>query len=193
MTNIPCVIFAGGKSSRMGEDKSLLPFGSSSTLTEFQIQKFQNNFKNIYISCKNRDKFSFNASFIEDLKEYEDSAPHIGLISVFEHLSDKYIFALSVDAPFFKYSHFQTLYKNLNNKTQAVIAKSPNGNQPLCAIYKKDILPTLKSLVAKKKYRFSHLFENIVVKFVEFENEEIFTNLNFQEDYRKAKEKEKIK
>jgi len=32
-----------------------------------------------------------------------------------------------------------------------------------------------------------------VVKFVEFENEEIFTNLNFQEDYRKAKEKEKIK
>ncbi|MFY4863348.1 NTP transferase domain-containing protein, partial [Aliarcobacter butzleri] len=24
---IPCVILSGGKSSRMGEDKSLLPFG----------------------------------------------------------------------------------------------------------------------------------------------------------------------
>jgi len=69
MFQIPCVIFAGGKSSRMGEDKSLLPFGSFSTLTEFQLNRLQKMFKNIYISCKKSSKFDFNADFIEDISQ----------------------------------------------------------------------------------------------------------------------------
>ena len=55
---IPCVILSGGKSSRMGEDKSLLPFSSSSSLIEFQYRRLEPYFKNIFISAKN-DKFDF--------------------------------------------------------------------------------------------------------------------------------------
>ncbi len=35
--DIPLVIFAGGKSSRMGKDKALLPFGGYSTLDPVSI------------------------------------------------------------------------------------------------------------------------------------------------------------
>mgnify|MGYP003441403126 FL=1 len=55
---IPCVILSGGKSSRMGEDKSLLPFSSSNSLIEFQFNRLKPHFKDIYISSKN-DKFDF--------------------------------------------------------------------------------------------------------------------------------------
>ena len=42
----------------MGEDKSLLPFSSSSSLIEFQYKRLEPYFKNIFISAKN-DKFDF--------------------------------------------------------------------------------------------------------------------------------------
>jgi molybdopterin-guanine dinucleotide biosynthesis protein A len=42
---IPCVILSGGKSSRMGEDKSLLPFSSSNSLIEFQFNRLKPYFK----------------------------------------------------------------------------------------------------------------------------------------------------
>jgi len=55
---IPCVILSGGKSSRMGEDKSLLPFSTSNTLIEYQYKRLKPYFKDIYISSK-IDKFDF--------------------------------------------------------------------------------------------------------------------------------------
>ena len=183
--DIACVIFAGGKSSRMGVDKALLPFGSCPTLTEFQLNKFSPYFKSIYISCKNRDKFNFEANFIEDLNKFEDFAPYVGLISVFEKIGSEKIFVLSVDVPFFDIKHFKKLYNSLEDH-EAVIAKSPNGTQPLCAIYTKKILPILKKLANQKRYRFAYLFEKIDVKFVEFEDEKIFTNLNTPQEYEKA-------
>lgn len=185
MYKLPCVIFAGGKSRRMGRDKSLLPFKGFNTLTEFQLNKFSPHFENVYIGCKSRTKFNFEANFIEDLNVYEDSAPHIGLISAFEQLQDDAIFVLSVDAPFFDASHFVKLFEALNDH-DAVVAQSPSGDQPLCAIYRRSILPTLKHLTNEKRYRFAHLYEQINVHFVPFTDETPFTNLNFPEDYEKV-------
>jgi molybdopterin-guanine dinucleotide biosynthesis protein A len=179
------VIFAGGKSRRMGKDKALLPFNGFETLTQFQLSKFSPYFKKVYIGCKSKTKFDFKADFIEDLKEYEDSAPHVGLISVFETLKADEIFVLSVDVPFFDIKHFKKLYEHLDTH-EAVVAKSPKGEQPLCAIYRSSILPYLKELTNEKKYRFAYLFEKIDVKFVKFEDEDVFINLNTPEDYEKA-------
>ena len=53
MIDTPLVIVAGGKSSRMGRDKALLPFGGYSSLAQFQYQKFLPIFEKVYISCKN--------------------------------------------------------------------------------------------------------------------------------------------
>jgi len=57
------IIFAGGKSSRMGRDKALLPFGGYDTLTEYQYRRLSKIFNRVYISTKN-DKFNFNGQFL---------------------------------------------------------------------------------------------------------------------------------
>jgi molybdopterin-guanine dinucleotide biosynthesis protein A len=181
--DIPLVIFAGGKSSRMKRDKSLLPFSSSPTLTQFQIERFSPYFKKIYISTKKKDKFDFDANFIEDFTK-EESSPFIGLISVLNSLNDEYIFVLSVDTPFFNHDDFLKLSKTLD--TDAIVAKTKNSYQPLCAIYKRDILKTLKELHEKKLYKFSFLYDKIKTRFVEFEDEKSFDNLNFPKDYEDA-------
>ena len=100
MIDIPCIIFAGGKSSRMGEDKALLPFGEFSTLTEFQLHKLQKIFTHVYISCKDKNKFHFKAQFIEDIQSHNVYAPTTGFLAVFEKFQFSKFFVLSVDTPF---------------------------------------------------------------------------------------------
>jgi len=187
----PLVIFAGGKSSRMGRDKALLPFGGYPTLTEYQIARFSSHFEDIYVGCKNREKFDFEADFIEDLPYYDDSAPHIGLISAFERLHETYICVLSVDTPYFSHEAFQKLLTHTDTDADAIIAQSPAGNQPLCAVYRRSVLPHLKALVKAKQYRFHHLFERISTTFIKFDDEAIFTNLNTPKEYQEVIQKSK--
>ena len=55
MSEIPCVILAGGRSARMGADKCFLDFKAKS-LIEWQFEKMSKLFKSVFISCK-ADKF----------------------------------------------------------------------------------------------------------------------------------------
>ena len=57
--DMPMVIFAGGKSSRMGQDKALMPFGKYNSLAQYQCERLSKIFKNIYISSKT-NKFDFD-------------------------------------------------------------------------------------------------------------------------------------
>ena len=181
--DVACVILSGGKSSRMGKDKALLPFGGFDTLTQFQVDKLKKEFAEVYISCKSRDKFNFEANFIEDDSSFEDSAPFIGILSALKELEHEWIFVLSVDTPFFEISHIRSLYTLIDDDTSAIVSRSSDGNQPLCAMYKKDTVEIFENLIKEKKYRFLNLFEKISVKFVDFLDNEAFTNLNTPEEY----------
>ena len=55
MSEIPCVILAGGRSARMGVDKCFLDFKAKS-LIEWQFEKMSKLFASVFISCK-ADKF----------------------------------------------------------------------------------------------------------------------------------------
>ena len=57
------VILAGGKSSRMKQDKALLPFGDTNSLAEFQYRRLSKIFSKVYISSKN-NKFDFDVNII---------------------------------------------------------------------------------------------------------------------------------
>ena len=82
LINIPVVIIAGGKSSRMGRDKALLPFGNYETLVQFQYERLKKIFKDVYISWKN-EKIAITNNNIFDLDEYKNiSAPTIALLSI---------------------------------------------------------------------------------------------------------------
>ena len=108
MINLPCVIVAGGKSSRMGSDKALLPFGLFNTLTEFQIDRHKNNFLSLHVSCNTKDKFDFKIDFIEDTDEFNEYSPLIALYSILKKFSTS-ICVLSVDTPFVTYNIYEKL------------------------------------------------------------------------------------
>jgi len=191
MITIPCVIFAGGKSSRMGEDKALLPFGSFSTLTEYQYTRLSKIFTNVYISCKHKNKFNFSkendsANFIEDLPSEDTYAPTIGFISAFKTLQVNTFFAISVDSPFINEKIIQALIDADTAKSDATIAKTEYGMQPLCGIYHNSLEEKFQEMQKENNHKLGFLLKNSQTTYVYFKDETPFLNLNHPHEYQTA-------
>jgi molybdopterin-guanine dinucleotide biosynthesis protein A len=185
--SIPCVIFAGGRSSRMGEDKALLPFASHATLTEYQLHRLSKIFTSVYISCKDKKKFNFTqAQFIED-SDQNLYAPTAAFISVFETLKSQRVFIISVDAPFISEEIIQKLIQEDAKEYDATIAKSPHGMEPLCGIYHKSLLPKFLAMQKNNEHKLGQLLKNSKTNFVSFEDKEAFLNLNNPKEYQEAR------
>jgi len=182
MYNIPAIIFAGGKSSRMGEDKALLPFKSHKTLSEFQYQKLQQYFNTVYLSSKAK-KFTFTCDVILDI--YSTSSPLVALTSIFKTLDSESIFVLSVDAPLVNRQVIDKLFHAYDKRYDAIIAQSPNGLQPLCGIYNRSILSLAEDSIKKDIHKLTRLLKLSNTCTVSFEDESLFTNLNYKEEYEK--------
>ena len=185
MFDIPCVIFAGGKSSRMGEDKSLLPFGGFSTLTEFQYSRLSKIFKTIYISCKDKSKFDFNANYIEDIPS-ETFAPTAGFVAIYQTLKENSFFALSVDAPFVSDIEIVKIIEADRDDADATIAKTAFGNQPMCGIYHRSLDNKFKKMLEDDNHKLGFLLKSSKTTFVNFDNEKPFLNLNHPHEYEEA-------
>lgn len=180
---LSAIIFAGGESSRMGEDKALLPFGGYNTLSEFQYHKLDALFQKTYLSAK-KNKFHFDCTVIADL--YEESSPLVGIISIFETLKVDEVFILSVDAPFVDADSIKNILACNEKGADAIIAESSSGMQPLCGIYKRSILSLAKEQLEKENHRLGDLLKRANTLFVRFEEDSAFANLNHPEEYQQA-------
>lgn len=180
--DIPAVLFAGGKSSRMGKDKTLLPFSGYRSLSEFQYVRLGKLFQTVYISAKN-NKFDFQAHLIED--RYEVASPLAGIISVFESMDAEEVFILSADAPFVDAKVIDTLMQNREDH-DAVIARTASGKQPLCGIYRRSVLPVAQENFKADDHRIGNLLNRVDTKFVFFEDDTAFSNLNHPHEYEEA-------
>lgn len=185
MFDIPCILFAGGKSSRMGQDKSLLPFGGFSTLAEFQYNRLSKLFTYVAISTKNADKFDFQADFILD-PEGIDYAPTAGFVTAFKTLENERFMILSVDTPFIDETIFQPLLDADNENVDAVIAKTKGGSHPLCGIYHRSLAKEFERMLDENDHRLGKLLASSATAYVDFEEEELFANLNHPHEYQEA-------
>jgi len=182
----PCVILSGGKSSRMGKNKALLPFGQFLTLAEYQYMRLSAIFDNVYLSCKESAIFDFDANFIED--EEEIFAPTIAISTAFKELYAHEIFFITVDTPFVSQQAIHTIINSKNDQAEAFIAQTPKGTHNLVGLYRESILPTIEALDAVKNYRLSALLDKVETQYITFDDEDEFLNLNTKEEYERALE-----
>jgi molybdopterin-guanine dinucleotide biosynthesis protein A len=183
ITDIPCVILAGGRSSRMGEDKSLLPFGGYSTLIEYQYQKLIKIFSNVYISSK-VDKFDFLLDKTKIIYDTNDniSSPMLALKSIFSTLNYQKIFIITVDTPLIK---LDTIYQlnTLSLDYDICIAKTATKIHNLCGVFNKNIYGLIDNYVKEDIHKINFLIRNVNTKYSLFNDEDEFINLNTLEDY----------
>jgi len=186
MINIPCIIFAGGKSSRMGEDKALLPFSSSPTLTQFQLSRLSKIFKNVYISCKKSSKFNFSANFIEDIQSKDIFAPTTGFIAIFQKLQAQRVFVISVDTPFISTNEIHKIIELDSNTNDATIAKTSTGIQPMCGIYHRSMESKFSLMLQENRHKLGQVLKNSKTNYVFFDDAKPFLNINNPSQYTQA-------
>ncbi len=182
---IPCVILSGGKSSRMGEDKSFLPFGNSNSLIQYQFDRLSPYFKDIYISSKT-DKFPFfkNKSLILDKNEIY--SPIVALESIFSNIQNDKVFIITVDNPLVTINSISKLIdKSIN--FDIVVAETLKIHN-LCGVFSKSTLGIVKKMLSEDIHKVFYLLKNVNTYYFKFENDDEFINLNHKEDYEKALE-----
>jgi molybdenum cofactor guanylyltransferase len=178
---ITCVILSGGKSSRMGEDKALLPFISSKTLIQYQYERLKPYFKNIYISSK-INKFDFLQTDFLILDENQDVfSPILALDSIFDKLTNQKIFIITVDSPFVSIETISKLIIESENYDICIAQTQKTHN--LCGIFSSNISKTIKSMIKNDIHKIFYLIKNSKYNIIEFPNNSEFININNKEEY----------
>jgi molybdopterin-guanine dinucleotide biosynthesis protein A len=186
MFDMTCVIFAGGKSSRMGEDKSLLPFGGFATLTHYQYARLAPLFKQVVISTKSAEKFTIDAPMILDHVDDDTYAPTAGFVAIFEQLQDERLFVLSVDTPFVTAVEIAALIEADRPIYDATIARTESGSHPMCGIYHRSMLPAFRTMLHHHDHRLGKALAQHQTHTLFFDDEAPFANLNHPHEYQDA-------
>jgi molybdopterin-guanine dinucleotide biosynthesis protein A len=181
MINIPCVIFAGGKSSRMKKDKALLDF-KGKPLALYQYERMEKIFTKVYISTK-EDKFNFQANFLFDKSKIFAPTPIIE--EILTNIGD--FFALSVDTPFIDEEIIHQILLH-SFSYDATIAKT-SFTHPLVGVYRKSFLPTLQKQLKNGNYKLNSILKMANVNFITFKDGDKFLNCNYPYEFQEALKK----
>lgn len=177
------VILCGGKSSRMGEDKALLPFDSYTTLAQYQYERLQPFFKKVYLSSKT-NKFDFIDDEHIIFDQGDIFSPMIALQTILQHCQEKKLFILTVDTPFVSIASIQKLF--IASKNAKISVAKTQRLHNLCGFYHKEILYYIEELLEKDIHKIRLLLDKFETNVISFPNENEFLNLNKKEDYLKA-------
>ena len=168
----------------MGEDKSLLPFSSSKTLTQFQYQRLKPYFKNIYLSSK-VNKFDFITENELILDENKDVfSPILALNTIFDKLKDQKIFIITVDTPFVSIDSISKLISE-SKEVDICIAQTVKAHN-LCGVFSSTISSTIKNMIENDIHKIAYLIRNNKFKMIHFHDDKEFLNINNKDDYEKS-------
>lgn len=216
-----CVILAGGKSSRMGRDKTLLPFGGFATLTHYGAHKFGRIFERVLVSSK-FEKFDPPLPLIKDADAEEISrsnlsvarndaptnsaqilaqdtsnlselafSPMLALYSILKNFPNESVFIVPADMPFVSEECVRKLYK-FAGEYDMVIAADESHTHSLCGFFSGDLAGAAGEFFAAGEHKIGLLRDRCRCKIVKFAREDEFFNINYQADYEQALKEGKI-
>jgi molybdopterin-guanine dinucleotide biosynthesis protein A len=164
-------VLAGGRSSRLGRDKALLPWpphgpveGKSQTLLAHAVARLQRICNTVSI-CGNRDDLSRTETVIPDA--LPDSGPLGGIVAALEHSSTDWNILLAVDLPFLPVEVLQALTAHASATQEAVATSCRSSSspvacvlpyldglpQPLCGLYHRALAPGLRRALETGKFK----------------------------------------
>jgi len=176
------VILAGGKSSRMGYNKSLATVGGK-RLIELVADKVAGLFAAPPLLVTNTpDEYAFaSLSMTGDL--VKGAGPLGGIHAALHYSRLEYIFVFACDMPFVSPELVRYLADRVNGN-DVVIPSWGKRFEPMCAIYSKHCLCAIESALGRGERRIIDFFPAVSVAAVEVEtigafvSPETFQNIN---------------
>lgn len=193
--SMTAIILAGGRSSRMGQDKALLQFGEK-TILEHLVHFATSLFKEVLIIVNQGKELGGldlkEADVYEDL--IQERGPLAGLYTGLIYSKNLSSCVFTCDMPFIDDFMVRKLVAHREVGFDVVCLEAPEGGyQPFPGIYSRSSHPLIKSVLDRGENSMRFFLELARVKSVALEKEKagILTNMNTIQDYFRAlKEKE---
>ncbi len=186
---LAAVILAGGRSTRMNREKSLLPVNGQ-PLIETLISQIRPCFDRIMISTDDKNKFAFlGLPVIVD--EVPGQGPLRAILSALRASPCRLNFVMACDIPVI---HIPFLKKilSLAPSYEIVVPRYRGGKfEPLFASYSRSVIAAIEPQIASGDFRISSLFRTCRTKFVAMDGQKWFRNLNTVEEYHDYLQKQK--
>lgn len=142
--DITGIILAGGKSSRMGSDKGLIPFKGKPFMAHI-LEALKPMVSEIIIVSDNKDHDVFNEYRVEDI--IKDSGPLAGLYTGLKHSKTDLNLVLSCDVPLITTSVLKSLIGAARPEFDIIQAKYRDETLPLIGLYRKNCWRKSKELL----------------------------------------------
>jgi len=186
-------VLAGGKSSRMGRPKALLPFGDRPLIAHI-VSTLAPLFREVVIvAAPGQDLPPLPAAIVRDEVPYQ--GPVGGICYGMRAVRSDICFVTSCDSAFLSPALISHLIARLG-QCDVVVPRWQDRLQPLHAVYRRRVLPVLEEQLARGELRPVSLFDK--VRTCTIDEAEIgrfdpegwsFFNMNRPEDYARALER----
>ena len=182
------VVQAGGKSTRMGKDKSLLTLRGK-PLIQIVIDKVTSLGDELIITSNEPLKYAgFSARVVSD--EFTEVGALAGIHAGLKASKNELVVVVATDMPFVSVGLFNHMKSLITLEVDVVIPFSEKGYEPFHAIYRKaSCLPAIESAIRENKRRIISWFDAVNVATVEKNEIEVFDpkglaffNVNTPED-----------
>lgn len=176
-------VLAGGRSSRMGQDKALLKLGGEA-LVERCLRRLGEVCVEVAIAGGSADLARFGR-IVPDMSP--GCGPLGGIVSALAESRFAWNLFLPVDAPFVPVSCLRELLSAATASGTGAVAQVEGRLQPLCGVYSKKMLAVFEQELTAGRWKVAQAIEAAgPVEVVDFQDAQWFVNLNTPEEFAEA-------
>lgn len=163
-TDMTGVLLAGGRSVRMGCDKARIELAGQ-TLVSRSLDLLRRYFSRVLIAGDRPDLAQPGIPAIPDI--YPGSSLG-GLHTGLRAAETDWIFVVPCDMPY-PDPRILELLASRRNGFDAVVPRTPNGYEPVFALYRKRCLPIMEAMLQDGRYRIHDFYQELNVHFLDWQ------------------------
>lgn len=186
-TSLNGLVLAGGKSTRMGEDKALIQWHGKEQM--YYLADMLKEFcDEVFISCRIEQSNCIDKKYKIITDEVENAGPLMAIISAFHENRDCAWLVVACDLPLLDAKTIDYLIQHRDETSIATTFKSSYDNlpEPLVTIWEPEALPLLESALLQGRLSPQRILLNAKIKMMNAPGGNVLLNANTPE------EKEKI-
>ena len=157
ISDVTGVLLAGGKSRRMGQDKRFLSIGDKTLYTR-SLSVLQSIFQNVMVViAQDSPPVESQTPVLRDLIPNCGSLG--GLYTGLKQARTEWVFTVACDMPFLDAGTIRHFIQ-LKGQGDVVMAKLQQGLQPMHALYHRNCLPVIESLIRAQDFKIQQLADH---------------------------------
>ena len=175
-------ILAGGKSSRMGQDKALLPYRGS-TLVQHIAGFVAAVAGSATVVGRPAIYVGLNLPAIPDL--YPHTGPLGGIVTALSSTTAIWNLVVACDLPAIDTSFLARLVETaIDGNALCLIPRTGDGQEhPLCAVYRSEALSILREQLLNGKRKLREAIRPLAPHWLELKDEKAVTNVNTRDEW----------